>query len=68
MVMKNTKAVSYYDEGVFRKTRTPLIAKSEIQLQAVGKWVYYKEPHSYPEKIHKIQIDGAVCTERKFEV
>lgn len=68
MVMKNTKAVSYSDEGVFKKTRTCYIPKQEIQLQAVGKWVYYKEPYSYPEKIHKIQIDGAVCTERKFEV
>ncbi len=65
-LMKLTNAVSYYEEGLFKKTRTPMLSKMGLLLQVVGKWVYYKEPFAYPEKIHKIQIDGEMCSERKF--
>lgn len=66
MIMKKTKAVSYIEEGVFKKTLTPLISKMNLQLQAVGKWIYYSS--DYGSHIHKIQIDGEVCTEKEFNL
>lgn len=53
----NTKAVMYIEEGVFKKKLTPSIDKTEVQIQAVGKWLYYKEPLKIPDIIHKIQIN-----------
>ncbi len=65
-LMTGTKAVHYHEEGLFKKTLVPMIDKMSLQLQVVGKWIYYKE--FFGETIHKLEMDGETCQEKPFSL
>ncbi len=43
-----------------------MIDKMSLQLQVVGKWIYYKE--FFGETIHKLETDGETCQEKPFSL
>ena len=53
-VNSSTRTIIIYEEGLIRKKVSRLINKGEIQMQVIGKWLYYKEP--YRDIIHKISL------------
>lgn len=72
ILTENTRAVQKNkDSGVFgimRKTlQLPLIDKFTLQLQLVGKWIYFVE-NLLTRKICKLQIDDGKCSEKEFRL